>query len=72
MHSTIICMRDTLTIMAERPTTIRLTPDIEAAVRAFAGSMGITLNAALKVLIAEALDARGLHPGKQPASRGEQ
>jgi hypothetical protein len=51
--------------MAERPTTVRLAPEIEAAVRAFAAETGITFNAGLKVLISEALDARGRHPNKQ-------
>jgi hypothetical protein len=51
-----------LTRMAKSPTTIRLTDDIEAAVRDFAAEMGISFNAALKVLVAEALKARGKHP----------
>lgn len=61
-------MRDTMTCMAERPTTIRLAPGIEAAIRALAEETGITFNAQIKVLLSEALDARGRHPSKQPAT----
>jgi hypothetical protein len=56
-------MRSTIDIMPESPTTIRLTRDINTAVREFANEMGISFNAALKVLVAEALTARGKHPG---------
>jgi hypothetical protein len=52
-------MRCTITHMAERPTTIRLTPEIMTGVRAFADEHGLTINAALKVLVVEALKARG-------------
>jgi hypothetical protein len=55
--------------MPESPTTIRLTREINAAVREFADEMGISFNAALKVLVAEALKARGKHPGTR--SHGE-
>ena len=51
--------------MAETPTTVRLAPEIRSAVKAFAASMGITFNAALSVLAAEALAARGLHPDQR-------
>lgn len=54
--------------MPESPTTIRLTREINAAVREFADEMGISFNAALKVLVAEALKARGKHPGARKAS----
>ena len=50
---------------AAHPTTVRLTPDIKSAVQAFADEMGVTFNAALKVLLSEALAARGRHPHKQ-------
>jgi hypothetical protein len=56
-------MRTTIQIMPESPTTIRLTREINAAVREFADEMGISFNAALKVLVAEALKARDKHPG---------
>ena len=55
-------MRTTIETVPESPTTIRLTREIDAAVRAFAAEMGISFNAALKVLVAEALKARGLYP----------
>jgi antitoxin component of RelBE/YafQ-DinJ toxin-antitoxin module len=48
--------------MAENPTTIRLAPRLREAAQQFAASMGITLNAALSVLISEALRAREIHP----------
>lgn len=54
--------------MADSPTTIRLAPELRDAVRAFAASMGITVNAGLSVLIAEALKARGLHPDQAQAT----
>lgn len=64
-------MRTTIGNVPEAPTTIRLTREIDAAVRAFAAEMGISFNAALKVLVAEALKARGRHPGSgPPASPG--
>ncbi len=59
-------MHSTMNVMPKSPTTIRLTDDIEAAVRAFAAEMGISFNAALKVLVAEALKARGRHPTQGP------
>lgn len=46
----------------EKPTTVRFTPDLNAAIRRFADDMGISFNAALSVLAAEALTARGRHP----------
>jgi hypothetical protein len=48
--------------MAENPTTVRLAPDLKKAVHQFAADMGITFNAALSVLVAEALTARNRHP----------
>lgn len=50
--------------MAETPTTVRLNPPTRDAIKAFAASMGISFNAALSVLISEALTARGLHPNQ--------
>jgi hypothetical protein len=44
--------------MAEAPTTIRLAPAIRQAVQEFASEMGISFNAALSVLLAEAIKAR--------------
>lgn len=49
----------------ERPTTVRLRADISAAVREVAQELGISFNAALSVLVTEALKARGRHPGPQ-------
>lgn len=59
MHNTIKCMRDTIILMAERPTTVRLKAGMNSAVREVAAELGITFNAALSVLLAEALKARG-------------
>lgn len=58
-QSSTICIRCTINYMAEKPTTVRLAPEINKAVRQFAADMGITFNAALSVLIAEALESRG-------------
>lgn len=58
------CYRSTLGCMAETPTTVRLNPPTRDAIKAFAASMGISFNAALSVLISEALTARGLHPNQ--------
>lgn len=44
-----------------KPTTIRLTDPLDAAIRDFAEQMGISFNAALRVLLTEALTARGLN-----------
>jgi hypothetical protein len=49
------------------PTSIRLNPATRDAVKAFAASMGISFNAALSVLVSEALHARGLHPDQRNA-----
>lgn len=51
--------------MAEAPTTIRLTPEIRSTIKAFAADMGVSFNAALSVLIAESLKARGIHPNQR-------
>lgn len=51
-------MQGTIGLMAEKPTTVRLTADTNRAVRAFAAEMGISFNAALSVLVNEALVAR--------------
>jgi hypothetical protein len=48
--------------MSEKPTTVRFTPEINQAVRGFAAEMGISFNAALSVLVSEALIARGKRP----------
>jgi hypothetical protein len=44
--------------MTDAPTTIRLASPIRNGVKAFASEMGISFNAALSVLLAEALKAR--------------
>lgn len=69
MHSTIKCMRTTISHMAERPTTVRLRADISAAVRNVADELGISFNAALSVLVVEALKARGWLVRGNPASQ---
>lgn len=48
--------------MPEKPTTVRLTSTLNTAVRQFAADMGISFNAALSVLISEALEARSRRP----------
>jgi hypothetical protein len=58
--------------MAERPTTIRLAPGFEAAVRALSKELGITFNATVKVLLSEALNARGLHPSQREQAQSVQ
>ncbi|MFC4108585.1 hypothetical protein [Micromonospora zhanjiangensis] len=52
--------------MSEKPTTVRFTPEINAAIRAFAAEMGISFNAALSVLVSEALIARGKRTAGRP------
>lgn len=59
-------MRHTMATMSEKPTTVRFTPEINAAIRAFAGEMGISFNAALSVLVSEALIARGKRTASRP------
>lgn len=44
--------------MANKPTTVRFTPEIEARIRTFAAEMGIGINAAISVLVADALAER--------------
>lgn len=56
-------MRTTINHMAERPTTVRFRADINTAVRELAEEMGVSFNAALSVLVTEALQARGRWPG---------
>jgi hypothetical protein len=63
-------MRDTIMTMAERPTTVRFRADISTAVRDLAERMGVSFNAALSVLVTEALEARGLYPPK-PEKKAE-
>lgn len=55
----------------EKPTTVRIKPGINAGVRHVAERLGISVNAALSVLLSEALEARGIDPatGEPPASR---
>jgi hypothetical protein len=53
--------------MSEKPTTVRFTAEINQAVRDFATEMGISFNAALSVLVSEALISRGRRMGKRPA-----
>ncbi len=45
--------------MAEKPTTVRFKPDINAGIREVAKELGISFNAALSVLVVEALKQRG-------------
>ena len=54
--------------MAEKPTTVRFKPDINAAIREVADELGISFNAALSVLVTEALKERGKRPGAKIAS----
>lgn len=51
----------TLVRMAGSATTVRFADEIDAEIRKFAASMGISFTAALSVLAVEALTARGLH-----------
>lgn len=44
--------------MAEKPTTVRFRPNINAEIREVAEEMGISFNAALSVLVTEALKER--------------
>lgn len=53
--------------MAEKPTTVRFAADINAAIRDFAAEMGISFNAALSVLVSEALIARGRRTPTRPS-----
>lgn len=55
-------MSTTINLMAERPTTVRFRPDINAAIRDVAEELGISFNAALSVLVVEALKVRGQYP----------
>ncbi|MEU7980506.1 hypothetical protein AB0B63_18480 [Micromonospora sp. NPDC049081] len=55
--------------MAEKPTTVRLAPEINRSIRDFAAEMGISFNAALSVLVAEALQARGKRAGTRPSGQ---
>lgn len=60
-------MHTTIDTMLDKPTTVRFTTEVNAAIRAFAAEMGISFNAALSVLVAEALIARGKRPTGRPA-----
>lgn len=53
-----------------KPTTIRLTDPLDAAIRDFAEQMGISFNAALRVLLTEALTARGLNQSQARSEAG--
>lgn len=59
--------------MAEKPTTVRFKPGINTGVRYVADRLGVSVNAALSVLLSEALEARGIDPAtgqvipKEPA-----
>ena len=44
--------------MAEKPTTVRFRPNITAEIREVAEELGISFNAALSVLVTEALKER--------------
>jgi hypothetical protein len=60
--------------MAEKPTTVRFKPGINTGVRHVAERLGVSVNAALSVLLSEALEARGIDPStgkpipKEPAA----
>lgn len=56
--------------MAERPTTVRFRADINTAIREVAEEMGVSFNAALSVLVTEALRARGKRPAIRTADEG--
>ncbi len=60
--------------MAEKPTTVRFKPGINAGVRHVADRLGVSVNAALSVLLSEALEARGIDPvtGKPKGADGNQ
>lgn len=47
------------------PTTVRLTPEITAEVRALAERLGLSFNGALRMLLVEALEARGTAPHRR-------
>jgi len=49
-----------------KPSAVRFAADINAAIREFAVEMGISFNAALSVLVSEALIARGRRTPKRP------
>jgi hypothetical protein len=63
-------MRTTINPMAERPTTVRFRADINTAIREVADEMGVSFNAALSVLVTEALRARGRRPGSATTAEG--
>lgn len=58
--------------MAEKPTTVRFRADINTAIREVAEEMGVSFNAALSVLVTEALRARGRHPSDMAARNNAQ
>lgn len=55
-------MRSIVNHMAEKPTTVRFRPGISAGTRYVAEKLGVSVNAALSVLLSEALEARGIDP----------
>ncbi len=48
-----------MTLMAEKPTTVRFKPGTNTGIRLVCERLGISFNAALSVLLTEALKARG-------------
>jgi predicted GIY-YIG superfamily endonuclease len=50
-------------------TTVRFDPTVSAPAREVADEMGVSFNAALSVLVTEALKARGRRPGAQDKPR---
>jgi len=55
--------------MAGVPKTVRFAPEVDAEVQRLADKIGLSFNAALSVLVVEALEARGLHGGGAEAER---
>lgn len=55
-------MHTTITLMAEKPTTVRFKPGTNTGIRLICDKLGISFNAALSVLVSEALEARGIDP----------
>jgi hypothetical protein len=55
-------MQTTISLMAEKPTTVRFKPGTNTGIRLVCDKLGISFNAALSVLVSEALEARGINP----------
>ena len=55
-------MQTTISLMAEKPTTVRFKPGMNAGIRLVGSKLSISFNAALSVLVSEALEARGINP----------